>query len=121
VIPATKDYTVYISNNNLQDSFIVVPADLDSWSIVGVAASYGSQFVDPAIDWTIELRDTDFSVVDNIDYTHPSSTRQYIFSPNPTIQVFQGYTLNVNLQTGATQPTSAQGYTVTLTLELLPV
>ena len=119
MIPATKDYSVYVSNNSLTDSFVVVPSDLDSWSIVGVAASYGLQFVDPTIDWAIELRDTSYTKVGNINYTHPGSQRSYIFAPDTPLQVLEGYTLNVNLQSGATPPTGAAGYTVTLTLELI--
>jgi hypothetical protein len=101
------------------DSFVVVPADLDGWSIISVAASYGNAVSSSSADLEIQLRDNNFAVSSQIQYTHPLGTREYLFSPSPMI-VQDGYTLMVNVQQGGTPPDNeAAGYTVTLTLELI--
>jgi hypothetical protein len=103
------------------DSFVVVPVDLNEWSIISVEASYGQTESADDADFAIQIRDTSYAVVSSINYTHPQSQRNYSFSPpEPFIEVVQGQTINVNIQNDGQQPeSSAQGYTVTLTLQLL--
>jgi hypothetical protein len=115
-IPATKTYEAYITSNDLSDSFVVVPADLDLWTITSVYASYGQTPSPQAAQISIQLKDTSFNDVDSIDYTHPSNQRSYGIG-GVSMQVSQGYTLNVGLW--GTAPSESRGYTVTLTLEIV--
>jgi hypothetical protein len=93
---------------------------LDGWSIVGVECSYGEVDSADDADFRIEIRNTSYTVVSSINYTHPQSQRNYAFAPESSVTVTQGQTINVNLQSGGQQPeASAEGYTVTLTLTVV--
>jgi hypothetical protein len=119
VIPQTRQYETYILSNSIIDSYVVIPFDLDQWSIVGVQASYGETSAADDVIFQIEIRNTNFIVGTTINYTHPQETRNYAFAVSPAVLVTQGQTINVNIQSGGAEPEGSRGYTVTLTLEEL--